>query len=129
MADDRPLITGLAAMDESDGIQIFLASHHDDWEMTTPSRVTVTVDGVEAGRRYHVHQMLVSRDSGNAHTVWQDMGRPQHPDSEQLAEMTSAARLTQEWVAEVTATADTVRAEIVLPSHSACLLSFVPIDS
>jgi xylan 1,4-beta-xylosidase len=116
-------------MDEAEGIQIFLASHHDDWDVTTPSRVTVTLDGAELGRRYHVHQMLVSRDSSNAHTVWQDMGRPQQPDSEQLTEMSNAARLTQEWVAEITATADAVRAEIVLPSHSACLLSFVPVDS
>ena len=32
-SDDRPAISGLATTDETAGIQVFLASHHDDWDV------------------------------------------------------------------------------------------------
>ncbi|RIK48361.1 MAG: beta-xylosidase [Chloroflexi bacterium] len=129
--DDRaslPDIDGLAALDETNGIQVFLSSHHDDWDVTTPSEIAIRVEGVEPGRRYRVDASLVAKGSANAYTVWDAMGRPQPPSAEQLAAMQRAARVQPQALGEITAAADGLSLSLPLPSHSACLVQFVPVD-
>jgi xylan 1,4-beta-xylosidase len=125
--DDLPDIAGIAATDESGGIQLFISSHHDDWEVTTPSAVTVTLAGVAPGQRFQVTQSLVAKGHGNAYTVWDEMGRPQPPSAVQLAQMHHAAKLKTESVGEVVADGAALTLTVTLPSHSACLLCFVPV--
>lgn len=126
-AGDLPDIDGLAAIDETGGIQVFLSSHHDDWDVTTPSAVTVTLDGATAGQRYRVYQSLVAQGHANAYTAWDAMGQPQPPSPVQLAEMHHAAKLKPAPLGEVTGADAAVAVTVTLPSHSACLLQFVPV--
>ena len=125
--DDPPTISGIAATDETAGIQVFLASHHDDWDVTDPSEVSVSLVGVAPDTRYRVYRSMVARSSGNAYTAWDDMGRPPKPSAEQLAAMEHAAKLKTEYIAEVEADTTGATVDVTLPSHSACLLSFVPV--
>ncbi len=125
-AQTLPDVDGIATVDESDGIQLFLSSHHDDWDVTTPSEVRVHVNGAPAGQRYRVYRSLVAAGSSNAYTAWDGMGRPQPPSDSQLAQLHQAARLKTEPLGEVTAAPDGLEVTITLPSHSACLLQFIP---
>lgn len=125
--DDLPSIAGLAATDETGGIQIFLSSHHDDWEVTTASEVTISLAAVAPNQRFRVYRSLVAKGSSNSYTMWEEMGRPQPPSAEQLAKMAHAAKLKTAPIGEVIASADGLDLTITLPSHSACLLQFVPV--
>ncbi len=127
-ADTLPDVDGLAATDEVGGVQVFISSHHDDWDVTTPSDVQIQVVGVEPGRRYRARRSLVAKGSANAYTVWDAMGRPQPPSADQLAEMKRAARLHSEEMGEVTADAQGITLSLHLPSHSVCLVELAPVD-
>lgn len=125
-AEELPDIDGLAATDETGGVQVFLSSHHDDWDVTTPSDVTLSLVGVAPGQRFRLYRSLVAKGSSNSYTAWDEMGRPQPPTPEQLAQIKQAAKLKTEAVGEAVAAADRLDVTITLPSHSACLLQFVP---
>ena len=122
-----PDIAGLAATDETSGIQVFLSSHHDDWDVTTPSEVTVTLADGAPGVRYRIYCSLVAEGRSNSYTVWDAMGRPQPPDEAQLATLAQAARLKTEPLEGAASTGDGVTVAFTLPSHCACLLQFVPV--
>lgn len=127
-ANTLPDIDGLATLDEAGGIQLFLSSHHDDWDVTTPSDVQIQVSGAEPDRRYRIDVSLIAKGNANAYTVWDAMGRPQPPSADQLTEMQRAARLRTATLGEVFSTAGGLTASVHLPSHSACLVQFVPVD-
>jgi xylan 1,4-beta-xylosidase len=64
----------------------------------------VTIKGIPAG----VHRVLlehyrIDNTHSNAYTVWQRMGSPQHPTSQQYAELRAAGQLelltSPEWLA------------------------------
>jgi xylan 1,4-beta-xylosidase len=126
-SDEPPTISGLAATDETAGIQVFLASHHDDWDATIASEVSVSLVGTIPGARYRVYRSMVARGSGNSYTAWEDMGSPPRPNAEQLAKMENTAKLKTEYMAEVMADTTGATIAVTLPSHSACLLNFVPV--
>lgn len=123
-----PDIDGIATLDETDGIQLFLSSHHDDWDVTPAGEVQIYIEGAEPGRRYRVYRWLVAKDSANAYTVWDAMGRPQPPSAEQLAAMHQAARLRAEGLGEIAGSGTGLTLSVQLPSHSACLVQLVPVD-
>lgn len=128
--DTPPDIAGIASLDETESIGIFLSSHHDDWDVHTTTDVTVRVTGMPSGATsgatYKVHRSLVAEGSSNAYTAWNQMGRPQSPTDAQLAELQRAARLHTEQIGQVTATAGVVELSVSLPAHSVCLLQLVP---
>ena len=126
-AADLPAIAGIATMDQSAGVQLFLSSHHDDWAVTTPTQLTVTLTGAHSGQQYRVYQSLVAAGHANAYTAWDAMGRSQTPDAAQLAQLHQAATLETTFLAETAPTEVGPVVTISLPSHSACLLAFVPV--
>ena len=121
-----PDITGIATTDESGGVQLFLCSHHDDWDVDVSTEVSVVLSGLETDRSYSVQRSLVARGSSNAHTAFLEMGKPQPPSPEQIAELRAAARLKTEKVGEVVAAAGQPLLTVTLPAHSVCLLQFSP---
>ena len=128
-ADEPPAIDGLATMDAAGGLQLFLSSHHDDWDVTTATSLDIYVAGAPAGQSYRVAQSLVAAGSSNAYTAWDAMGRPQAPTPAQRAALLHAARLETVAVGEVTAGDDGLVFAVTLPSHCACLLHFAPVDA
>ena len=97
----RPRISGLATIDAAADLQVFLASHHDDWDVSTPTRVTVALNGVEPGSHYRVYQTMVAHNAGNAYTVWNALGRPPRPDRDQQTQLRAASGLRREAIADV----------------------------
>jgi xylan 1,4-beta-xylosidase len=124
-------IAGIAAIDESEAVQVFLSCHHDDWDVKGTTAVTVQVAGLPTGESYTVYQSLVAEGHSNSYTAWDQMGQPQSPTADQLAALKRAARLETEEVGQIMV-ADhsggygSVTVEIDLPNHSVCLIQFVP---
>lgn len=126
-AQDLPDISGVATADEADAVQIFLSSHHDDWDARAASELTIALEGCASGQRYRVYQSIVSQSTSNSYTAWDEMGRPQSPDPDQLARLAHAAKLKTEYVGDMTAGSASLSMSLALPSHCACLLQFVPV--
>ncbi|HEY8745756.1 MAG TPA: beta-xylosidase, partial [Chloroflexota bacterium] len=53
-----PNISGIAAIDGNDAIQVLLCSHHDDWDVTTTTTVALEILGLPDGN-YRVRQSLI----------------------------------------------------------------------
>lgn len=124
-------VAGIAAIDESEAVQVFLSCHHDDWDIHGSTAVTVRVDGLPAGESYAVTQSLVAEGHSNSYTAWDQLGRPQPPTAEQLAALKRAARLKTIALGDVVVeqVADGyghVSLNVTLPNHSVCLLQLQP---
>lgn len=124
-------VAGIAALDESEAVQIFLSCHHDDWDVHGTTEVTVRVNGLPAGESYTVAQSLVAEGHSNAYTAWDQMDRPQPPTAAQLAQLKRAARLKTVVLGDVNVehVADGyghIVLNITLPNHSVCLLRLQP---
>ena len=58
------------------------------------SPTTITISGIPAGvHRVLLQHFRIDDTHSNAYTVWQHMGSPQHPTSQQYAELQSAGQL------------------------------------
>jgi xylan 1,4-beta-xylosidase len=121
-----PDVSGIAAMNERGGIQVFLSSHHDDWDTKRPTVVRIRLSGLEPGRTYSVWRQSVDESHGNAHTAWTHMGKPQPPDKAQLVELHNASRLKAERLPGVSSIDGTVELQVTASTHSASLLELVP---
>lgn len=121
-----PDISALAARDESGGVQIFLAGHHDDWDVTQETQVHLLLEGLTPGEVYAVEAERVDRANANAHSAWQAMGKPQSPTAAQIAALQQAARLRPEPLGQMQAVAGQIALSLSLPSHSVCLIRFTP---
>ena len=111
-----PDLSGIAAIDQDGQVQVFLCSHHDDWDVQQQTRAGVRVSGLETGRAYAVYRTSIDETSANAHTAWVRMGKPRPDGARALAHD-----------AGVLAGDGAVSLEIVLPAHSICLLELVPV--
>lgn len=120
-------ISGLAARDERGGVQILLVSHHDDWDVERETEVRLRVTGLEPGRKYELRRSQVDRVQANAHTAWQEMGRPQQPTPEQRAALQGASRLVTERVGTFQSDGDVWEMNLTLPSHAVWLLQVAPL--
>jgi len=126
-ASHRPLIHGLAAADGSGGVQVLLCNHHDDWDVTIPSSVSVSVGGLEPGIPYRLRHHVIDAERCNAHTVWRRLGAPRAPSAEELTALRRAGRLT---CARECRTAGDERGRVAfaltLAGHSVTLVALVP---
>ena len=123
-----PDISGIAACNEAQHLQVFLSSHHDDWDVQTSSRVQLALAGLEPDETYAVYRTTIDHSQGNAHAAWVQMGRPQPPSEEEQHVLQRAARLRRERWADVTVDANgEAELSAVLPAHSVCLVELVPV--
>ncbi|MEZ4866889.1 MAG: hypothetical protein R3C14_36545 [Caldilineaceae bacterium] len=122
-----PDIAGIAALDASDAIQIFLSSHHDDWDVKGNTEVTVKLTGLPSGQRYAIARSLVADGHSNAYSAWLQMGKPQPPTAAQLTALKQAARLETESLPAVQSDGGECSLEMTLPAHSVCLLQFTAV--
>ncbi|MBI2940422.1 MAG: beta-xylosidase [Chloroflexi bacterium] len=124
-----PDVSGIAAINGVDEVQVFLASHHDDWDVHTPTETHLEVSGLADGRAYRVRRYLIDRVHSNAHTAWVEMGEPQSPSPEQSEALKRSGRV--EMVEETIVAAADGRAavSVSLAAHGVCLLELVPSES
>jgi xylan 1,4-beta-xylosidase len=86
-------VSAIAAEDQSESMQLFVVSHHDDWDLESALDTQVRVKGLKPNRNYSVVSYHISRDESNAYTAWTRMGEPQKPSTEQLDELRETSRL------------------------------------
>ena len=116
-------MSALAATDGTGAIQLFLSCHHDDWDVDEDLEVTVRLAGVSSGMGYGARRMVISSDRANAHSAWQELGRPQSPGQHQIELMSMAALLEAEPAGQTAPSVDGEQITVKLPAHSVCLLS------
>jgi xylan 1,4-beta-xylosidase len=122
-----PDISGIAALNGTGEVQIFLVSHHDDWDVQAATAVQVELAGLAPGRVYRTRRYQIDGEHSNAHTAWVRMGRPQQPTAEQRAVLERAGMLALVEERACTALPDgRLQLNLLLPAHAVCLLELVP---
>jgi len=120
---EAPDIDAFATKDKQEAA-VLIWNYHDVNQQALPAPIIVKLTGIPAG----VHRVLLEHyridgTHSNAYTVWQKMGSPQSPTSEQYAELQSAGQLqllaSPAWLDVVN---DEVRVSTELPRESISLL-------
>lgn len=85
--------------------------------------VTVTISGLEGWEKIQLSHYRIDARHSNAHTVWEELGRPDWPTDEQIAAMRLHEGLEKyEPDREVTPAGGRVSIKTPLPTHSVSLL-------
>jgi xylan 1,4-beta-xylosidase len=132
-ATTPPAISGLAATDGQGGVQVFLASHHDDWDIQEPTMVEVTLVGLgadtltgadasQSGARYRLVRSMIDETNSNAHTLWRQMGEPQAPSPGQIVALQRAGMPQIVEEQDITVEEGAIKLQVPLPAHSVCLI-------
>ena len=87
----EPDISALASRD-SRSAAVLVWNYHDDDLTAAASEVTLTIEGLPAGRPMVSHYR-VDQTHSNAYTVWKSMGSPPTPSSSQRATLEKAGQL------------------------------------
>ena len=73
---------------------VLVWNYHDVNQPAKGAPTTITISGIPASvHRVLLHHFRIDESHSNAYTTWQRMGSPQHPDSEQYAELQAAGQL------------------------------------
>jgi xylan 1,4-beta-xylosidase len=73
---------------------VLLWNYHDVNQPAQAAPTTVTIGGIPAGvHRVLLQHFRIDDTHSNAYTVWQHMGSPQHPSSQQYTELQAAGQL------------------------------------
>jgi xylan 1,4-beta-xylosidase len=87
----QPDISALASRDRRSAA-VLVWNYHDDDLPAPASEVTLTIDGLPAGRPTVTHYR-VDQDHSNAYTVWKAMGSPPTPSPSQKTTLEKAGAL------------------------------------
>jgi xylan 1,4-beta-xylosidase len=88
---ERPDISALATRD-AHSASVLVWNYHDDDVPAAPAEVTLTIEGLPAGRPTVSH-FRVDQDHSNAYTSWKSMGSPPTPSLAQRAALQKAGQL------------------------------------
>jgi xylan 1,4-beta-xylosidase len=73
---------------------VLVWNYHDVNQPAPATPTTVTVRGIPVGvQRVLLEHYRIDQTHSNAYTLWQQMGSPQHPTSQQYAELQAAGQL------------------------------------
>ena len=73
---------------------VLLWNYADDDTAAAPSPVRLAVEGIPAtAHRALVEEYRIDADHSNAFTVWKQMGSPEDPTAEQMAQLKAAGQL------------------------------------
>ncbi|MBO9564576.1 MAG: beta-xylosidase, partial [Niastella sp.] len=86
-------IGGLAAKDKKNAT-VMVWNYHDEDLEGTPESVQVVVNGVP-GKKVTLTQFTVDKQHSNSYEVWKQLGSPQQPTPEQIAQLEKAGQLAQ----------------------------------
>ena len=90
---ELPDIDALATRD-AHAAAVLLWNYHDVNQPAPPAPVSVTIAGFPAGvDRVLLQDFRIDEQHSNAYTVWQAMGSPQHPTTEEYARLRAAGQL------------------------------------
>jgi xylan 1,4-beta-xylosidase len=86
-----PDVNAIAARSDH-GVDVLLWNYHDDDVATEPAKVSLSVTAIRA-RGVRVQEFVVDAEHSNAYAVWQKMGSPEKPTTQQFVELQRAGRL------------------------------------
>jgi len=124
--DTPPDLSGIAAINEGEKIQVFLSSHHDDWDVEGETTVRVLLSGLPPGQSYTVWRQQIDKEHANAYTPWVAMGKPQIQKAAQKAALQRASRLETKHLGEASSIGGTAELEVTVSAHSVTLLEWLP---
>jgi len=99
---DTLVITGVRQQPDIDafatrsdqGAAVLIWNYHDVNRPAPAAPATVTISGIPAGvNRVLLEHYRIDDTHSNAYTVWQKMGSPQNPTTQQYAELQAAGQL------------------------------------
>ena len=123
-----PDVSVLAAGDQDGRVQVFLSSHHDDWDVGTTTPVDLQIKGLEPEGRYSVVVSVVDAAHANSYAAWVAMGRPKKAKPQQARALRQAALLVPRKQPDVTADARGVAGlQLRLACHSVTLVELAPV--
>jgi len=100
-----PEVSGMAAKDDDGGVQVLVYSHHDDWDITEESEISLTVDGLIDGKEYNIAHYRIDGGHSNPYPAWLAEGSPDYPSKEQYDRIKAKDSL-ELFEPEISATAD-----------------------
>jgi xylan 1,4-beta-xylosidase len=75
-------------------VAVLVWNYHDVNQPAPATPTTVTIRGIPAGvQRVLLEHYRIDQTHSNAYTLWQQMGSPQHPTSQQYADLQAAGQL------------------------------------
>jgi xylan 1,4-beta-xylosidase len=121
---DSADIDALATQD-AQRAKVLLWNYHDAAQPAPDSPVQLTIKGIPAGvRRVLLQHYRIDATHSNAYTVWQQMGSPQQPTTEQYAELKAKEGLqllgSPQWL---DVSGGSVRIATTMPRQSVSLLA------
>ncbi len=120
---NQPDIDALATRTETEA-SIMLWNYHDEDVAVPDAPVRLIVSALpDRAARVLVRHYRIDRDHSNAYTVWQQMGSPQQPTTQQYAKLEAAGALqlleSPHWTS---ARANNVELEFALPRNAVSLI-------
>ena len=88
---ERPDINALAAKDDHTAT-VMVWNYHDDNVEAPASPVEVKMKGLPSDQVL-LHHYRIDKENSNSYQVWLEMGSPQNPSAEQIAELEEAGQL------------------------------------
>ena len=120
-ADD---VNALAGKGEGSASVLVWNYHDNDYLDVPPTPVRVEIEGFAADGPYLLTHYRIDQTHSNSYTVYKNMGRPEAPSPEQIAELEAAGQLdlltSPRWI-EVVAGRATI--DLVLPRQGISLLT------
>ncbi len=102
-------------------VSVMVWNYHDNNSPAPAAPVAVTIKGLPNGKLQLQHYRIDSTHS-NAYTVWKQLGSPQQPTPEQVAQLEKAGQLAQLAPEQVTVANGQTVIHMVLPRQGVSLL-------
>ena len=120
---DKPEIDGWAFRDSTDGLQVLVYCHHDDWDIKKEFDVSLSIENIPDQGPVSVMHYRIDSEHSNGYPEWERCGKPDWPDETQRKKILARSGLELLQAPEVYEP-HTGRLEITfpLPIHSISLL-------
>jgi xylan 1,4-beta-xylosidase len=122
---DRPDVGVLATRAENGQVDILLWHYRDDDVPGPPAKVHVILTGLTRDRGLRARIWRVDHQNGDAFTAWKEMGSPDEPTPQQVAELLRAAHMMPRTL-RVKVRQENVELETRLPLQGVELIELLP---
>jgi xylan 1,4-beta-xylosidase len=108
-------VGAIAAKDKRNATVMIWNYHDDDSAAGEPVRVAVFVDGLPRKQQVTVNEYRIDFKHSNSYEVWKQMGSPQQPTAEQIAQLEKAGKLAKTSTTKATTVMNKLPIETQVP--------------
>jgi xylan 1,4-beta-xylosidase len=80
---EDPEVSGMATLKDDGTVQIFVYSHHDDWDIDQDFEINVDIGNLNLGKTAKVRHYRVDASHSNPYPEWLRQGKPLYPAKQQ----------------------------------------------